>query len=226
MSQLTKYVFVLIIFISIHENCFAKNEDSQLCSNRLPQYEITYTEDPIDYHLDKRSRDLISEFNKSEYTLGYFHSTLTVGKRSIFTTFTDNKNSCTDLTKLQLNLQFKPIIYISKEAQSFKCTFDRTITHEHTHYQIEKSSFLMLLQKIDVIVKKHFDDFNDKKYINRDAEMDIRLNALINDINLTLESQTKLQHSLLDTEENYVKESQVCDEKENELLDRLFQLDL
>ena len=226
MSNLTKYVFVLIILISIHENCFAKSEieDNKLCASVLPKYEITYTESPIDYRLDKRARDLRAEFNADEYTLGYFHSNLNIEKQSFFTTFTDNKNNCTELTGLELNLSFQPTIFITKEAQSFRCTFDRTIKHEHTHYKIEKTAFLTLLQKIDGIVKKHFDDFNKKHYKNNDKEMDIRVQKLMDEINEFLELQTRLQHSLLDTEENYTNESKVCDAQENSILDRLFEL--
>ena len=224
MPILTKYVFVLIIFISIHENCFAKAEDSQLCSSVLPKYDITYTGSPIDYRLDKRARDLRAEFDANEYTLGYFHSNLNIEKQSFFTTFTDNKNKCTELTGLELNLSFQPTIFITREAQSFRCTFDRTIKHEHTHYKIEKNAFLTLLQRIDGIVKKHFDDFNKQNYKNKDKEMDIRVQKLMDEVNDILELQTKLQHSILDTEENYSKEAKICDDSENNMLDRLFEL--
>lgn len=227
MSNIAKYVLVLIVLVSVHETCFSKTdiEDTQLCASVLPKYDITYTETPINYRLDKRARDLRTEFDANEYTLGYFHSNLNIEKQIFFTTFTDNKNKCTELIGLELNLSFQPNIFITKEAQSFRCTFERTIKHEHTHYKIEKTAFLTLLQKIDSMVKKHFDDFNKKNYKNKDKEMDIRIKNLIDDINEFLELQTKLQHSILDTEENYQNESKVCDNKENTMLDRLFELD-
>lgn len=227
MSHLTKYVFVLIILISIHENCFAKTDDTQLCANVLPKYEITYNESPIEYRLDKRARDLRSEFDANEYTLGYFHSNLNIEKQSVFTTFKEKKNknnTCTELTELQLKLSFQPTIFITKEAQSFNCTFERTIRHENTHYTIEKKAFMNLLKRIDGLVKKHFDDFNNQKYSDNEKEMDIRANNLINEINSFLELQTKPKHSYLDTEENYNNEAKVCDSIENKMLDRLFYL--
>lgn len=203
-----------------------ENNDPKLCSNVLPQYEITYTEAPIDYRLDKRARDLRSEFGANEYTLGYFHSNLNIEKQSVFTTFKNENKSCTDLTLLQLNLSFNPTIFITKEAQSFRCTFDRTIKHEHTHYKIEKTAFMTLLQKIDLLTKKYFDDFNLTAYVDRDKEMDTRVEQLMQEINTFLENKTRLQHAHLDTDDNYNKEALSCDERENELLDRLFELSL
>ncbi len=84
----------------------------------------------------------------------------------------------------------------------------------------EQRAGALMNQLVQTAAKTPFD----MSSITNGAKQLLAYGTAANEVNDILELQTKLQHSMLDTEENYSKEAKICDDSENNMLDRLFEL--
>lgn len=129
---------------------------------------------------------------------------------------------CSKISELKLKIELSPVVYISKEAQQFKCTYDRVYEHEMTHFKIEVNALNKLKISIgDYISKKYsnpISTYNEKEIKNYINEMN---KASMSYIYNFLEVETLPFHQAIDTTENYRHEGKKCSYQENVSLSQL-----
>ncbi len=132
---------------------------------------------------------------------------------------------CSAITAINVNINISPIIYISREAQQFACTKQRTEQHELLHHQFEVNVASKAKPHIEQMVFKHFGN----QFIVTDRNLIKNLinpksTALLDEIQLFFTTHTSPLHSKIDNPENYKIESSYCSYQENLQIDKMLKM--
>lgn len=217
-------VFMFIVCSVLSNYCSAQNiPQNNLCSNQKPSYTFKANEQKIAYNLNLSVRDLANSGNTTYMRSGTFHK---VGefrggftsrisfKKNYYTR--NNRLLCTYISEVAINLDFIPSIYIAKEIQPYKCTYQRVINHEYKHYMNFHNGALILHRQLPQVTAKYFDNIN--IYTNSDASAKIQFQNLQNELMTLLTNYTNPLDSAMDTQSNYAYESSLCGDYERALI--------
>lgn len=121
--------------------------------------------------------------------------------------------------QIQINIGYKPIVYISKNLLNNSCRFTLTIRHEQTHLDIGHLS----LQKFVHRLKKEFSPIvtNIGPIVKLPSENSYNADSAAKELNNEYHSQLKVlfddfvqklleENSRIDTDENYEAERRLC----------------
>ena len=188
------------------------------CPIPLEKLDVQITMFPLKYEYGYTSHQIQTiQQQKSFNLLGLYTAHKQVNIRPYAESVAiNNSNSCASVTNLSIIVAIAPVIYISKEAQRYKCTQERVIQHELLHHQFEINVALKAKPIVEHFGKKHFyQSFMAKNQNEIRNHLNIKTHALIGDIQKYLKDTTKYLHAQIDTPANYNKESEYCSNEEN-----------
>lgn len=211
-SPIKNNLFLFFIALLFYFIPTEKSYAQDICRYQEPIYNININASPLTYDYSKYAKDIR---NQSEHLLGAFKKNSQISLNTVIGTTSYNGIQCQILKQVNITIFFTLEISISKEAQQFKCTYDRVLNHEHMHYNIDIQAIHSLNNNIYRIAKDSFNTipvtYNGemKSLIKKQQEI---FNQYVSNY-LTL--NTKDSHNKLDTAENYQYESTFCSNKEN-----------
>lgn len=223
-----KYIIYLFL-ICMSKGAFAK----QSCPIKLnnPNIIISVSNEKINYNYNKTSRELrgISDDIDSEdnykHLLGVFKNNK-IQKINPQISFygSDNIGYCLVFTKINVDIEGEPTIFISREAQRFACTKHRTEQHELLHYKFDQEALERYVNYLNKDLKRLFKNhfyFRNKQEISSFVES---VSKQYLDISKEFSNKyaTPL-HKKIDTNENYKQESSYCSYQENYLLQKMLE---
>lgn len=207
-------------------NTNALKTQTAICENlnlnrEPPKFSINFTPNELIMDYSKRSKDLIAlkqDSNRSGFhLLGLFKGSIAYTLQPSYKVVEISPTQyCAFLNTATINIQFNPVIYISKEVQQFQCSYNRVLAHEKQHYRFESTGLIDSQKDILNALKTGFPytyyansiDSIKNEYSNKTS----LLNKNINQIVL---SKTAPKHASIDTDSNYELESKQCDVNEN-----------
>lgn len=221
----TKKTLLLVSIILLLSPAYAQsskeNINNAVCPKITPTFTVEYAETPILYDTSISSKELQKIYKNKESTLGYFHSNLIIEKTSTFTQYEEesNNNTCLELSHIRFKLLFKPSIFISSDVKKYDCTFARVLDHENQHYLIERKGIRAVLERIQPIIRHEILNFNNQNDENKESKnerLDEHIQSIVDSIYNSLDDENTNKHNMLDSEDNYMQEANLCSPEENE----------
>lgn len=211
-----------------------KLNSEEFCNFKPINFKINFKEENISYNYNLSSKQIqnLKQVKKSHNdlnssVLGLFTSELSVKTESELSEHSGIINNvptkCSYLNKLSVTITYKPVIYISKEAQKFNCTYNQVLNHERLHYRYDKDSFYKINSYIESIFRKHFNNLpiNYNNQLNYQQIINSKNNNFFQEYTTLVEKDSTPKHESIDTPENYKKETLLCGKKENNLLSNI-----
>lgn len=192
-----------------------------------PTYHVTVNDLPITYynHLSSKQLPLATKSHggRKSDLLGVFEPKIKIATNARAKGLKNKTSSCLYLSEIHLDLEFKPTIYIATEAQQFTCTHQRTLNHEHTHYNNNHEAFKLMVQNIEPILQKYYGNIpvSYNNQLNLNQVVDSQNESIANEMQAIIDEQATPYDNQLDTIENYTQESKLCSNHENQALNRL-----
>lgn len=186
-----------------------------------PQIDIVVQNLQIDQQKNVSQLKSLSSHNL-HFPIGLYRGNKVINIEPFHQIQYSNAGACSKTVQLKLKIELTPIIYISQEAQKFRCTYDRVYEHEMTHFKIEINALNKLKRNLyDYILKK----YSSPIFGSNEAELKAYLHQL-NQSSLSyiyefLEAETLPFHQTIDTPENYKNEAKKCSHQENVSLTQL-----
>lgn len=199
------------------------------CPKPLNNLDIKIMMSPLVYDYSKTSKQMQSlEGQANPNLLGLYNGEKSVEINPLIeASGVRGGPACGAITKLNINIKVKPVIYISREAQQFSCTRQRTEQHEQLHYQFEVNALNRLKPYIQDLSKKYF---GMNFAVNSEVELlninKQRSNSFLNEVQQYMKSTTEPLHAKIDNPENYKFESSYCSYQENVAITKLLQMKL
>ena len=201
---------------------YAEQKCRQIYLENPPEIDIKYNYGELKYDFSK-TRSELADINKA--VLGVEKNNLR-GLTSLEPNIKieglqlrgegiDDAKFCVYPVKIEVFVGLNPIIYLENSLEKGSCEYKVTLRHEYTHADIGHTAFNMLikaLQKqlpgyaaktgIRVVAPDELDEQAEK--LNKDFQNQVLMlwQVFINTLNQ--------QHELLDTQENYKRESSLC----------------
>ncbi len=242
MLKKSLYISLFLIPLShtVHATNHFKSPDELFifCQNQTNYPKVNININPVIYNQSLSSSEIkqISHAPMKSKELGLFRSEnkIMVDMSYAIEFFIDNYkqvHTCSYATKINLNIELISTIYIAKEILPFPCTKNRTIIHENQHFKfqtdtltqnkniIENQSKVSLANPGKQIFKFEFDSQYIKDWYANYYQL--KQNELNQFIDKQVLSKAKNLHYHIDTEENYIREKNLCHANENNQLDNI-----
>lgn len=196
---------------------------SKASCNSEFKYNINLDIQKTKYIYDKNSIDIpyIQIDSESKHLLGTYNSY--VSFEAEWSKEFDHIDKCGKIKTMNINLILNSNIYVAHEILPYECTFNRTIAHELQHHQNKENALNYGVNYLKNNLEKVFslkyysnnpEEF--KQYIQN--QLEILQKQTFKEIN----ENTYIYDKVIDTEENYRKESLVCSQSEREIVDQSF----
>lgn len=161
--------------------------------------------------------------NSFKTTLGYYtgESTVSVTPSLMKTTLRNSRGNvkvCYNLEAVKIKIAYTPKIYIASEAMQFYCTKARVYEHELKHYNIDVIAYNRLPKFMKDFGYKNLMKLN---YISDESQVMPVISKTSEDISEYIKLHTRPHHEVMDTDENYKREMDLCSDKENRSLIQL-----
>lgn len=186
------------------------------------KYNINVNIKKINFIYDKKSREIphVNNQGDSKYVLGTYdnYSTIDVNWNKEY----DTSEKCVKVKEMNINLILNSNIYVANEILPYKCTFNRTTQHELTHFKNKQNAYSYGVEYL----KNNLDKVFSLKYTYKDTPLDLdkyiesQLKILQNNVFKVIEDNSYIYDSVMDTEENYRKESLLCSSEEREMINQ------
>ncbi len=142
-----------------------------------------------------------------------------------------NVHTCSYPNNLNVQLELNSIIYLAKEILNFPCTKNRTIIHENQHFKFQtdvlsrnKENIIQSSNEILLAPASHIFNFSFNSTYIKDWYANyyqLQQNQFNQSIEKEILSKAKNLHNTIDSEENYIREKNICPKTENNQLDIL-----
>lgn len=168
----------------------------------------------------KSNKPINFESNSFKTTLGYYtgESTVSVSPSLMKTTMKNSRGDvkvCYNLEGVKIKISYTPKIYIASEAMQYHCTKSRVYEHELKHYNIDVVAYNRLPKFMKDYGYKNLMKLN---YITDESQVMSVISKTSSEVSEYIKLHTRPHHELMDTEENYKREMDLCSVQENKSL--------